>query len=241
MKFFDYNLAETLDDVLLTDSRRSVSVLGCLNPHSFVTAMTDSAFHDALKSCDFLLPDGEGICLTMRWWGKKKIRKIAGDDIHNHLLSQLDSRGGKVYYMGSTPQVLSLIEFRLAKEHPSITVRCWSPSICAELSEEESNTIIADINAFSPDVLFVSMTAPKQEKWVERHRSKLSSPMIVASIGAVFDFYACTVKRAPKWAVKMRTEWLFRLLKEPRRMWRRNFISTPVFLWKTWRMRSKIN
>ena len=231
--FFDYKLVDNISLItcyLDADFSGHPVVVNCLNPHSFVNALDDSAFHMALKNSDYLLPDGEGICLALKKYRGISIKKIAGDDLHSQLLSSLSNKGGKAYYMGSSEKVLSLIKNRLANEHHSVETRTWPPSFCDELSDEESHRIIDDINTFSPDILFVSMTAPKQEKWVEKYRGLLTNVKIIASIGAVFDFYAGTVKRAPSWAVKMRIEWLFRLLKEPRRMWNRNFVSTPRFL-----------
>jgi N-acetylglucosaminyldiphosphoundecaprenol N-acetyl-beta-D-mannosaminyltransferase len=90
--------------------------------------------------------------------------------------------------------------------------------------------MIAAINAFKPDILFVGMTAPKQEKWVYAHKAQIDA-RIICSIGAVFDFYAGTVKRPSAFWINLGLEWLPRLLKEPRRLARRNFISTPAFLW----------
>ena len=226
-----------MDEIAFVKNPAKNVVVACLNPHSFVTALQDGEFHEALLACDHLLPDGEGIILTMRTWGNHDLEKIAGDDLHTNLLSKLNTIGGKVYYMGSTPKVLSLIEKRLAKEYPSVSVRTWAPSICDELSENESQEIMDDINSFSPDILFVSMTAPKQEKWVAKYSSKLTKPTFIASIGGVFEFYAGTQKRAPHWAIKIKVEWLVRLIKEPRRMWRRNFISTPKYLYWTWKHR----
>lgn len=232
-KFFDFQLVDDIDLIsrhLNTPSSSKPIVVNCLNPHSFVEALDDGKFHQALKHSDYLLPDGIGICLTMRRYRGVSIKKIAGDDLHKHLLNMLDKEGGKVYYMGSSKQVLNLIEERAANEHPTLKVKTLSPTYCDELSEEESNNIISDINEFEPDLLFVSMTAPKQEKWVEKYHDRLTGVKIIASIGAVFDFYAETVKRAPLWAIRMHIEWLVRLIKEPYRMWRRNFVSTPRFL-----------
>lgn len=229
-KYFDYNLVDNINDINIADNRQHAYVVNCLNPHSFVTALDDNDFAQALRNSDYLLPDGEGICMTLRKWAGITIDKIAGDDIHRHLLSQVNAIGGKVYYMGSTETVLALIKARLSREYPHITTRSFSPSFGPEIGETESQTIVDDINTFNPDVLFVSMTAPKQEKWVEKHRHEIGSVKVIANIGAVFDFYAGTVKRAPKWVVDMKLEWLVRLIKEPRRMWRRNFVSTPRFL-----------
>ncbi|MBP5547939.1 MAG: WecB/TagA/CpsF family glycosyltransferase [Bacteroidales bacterium] len=229
-KYFNYCLTVNINDVVIPDACSQPMVVNCLNPHSFINALDDNDFKKALEQSDYLLPDGEGICITLKKWRKIKIDKIAGDDIHRHLLSQLSAKGGKVYYMGSSPQVLQLIANKLHKEFPTITARTHSPSFCDKLSKDESLSIVTDINNFAPDVLFVSMTAPKQEKWVKQYKSLLTNVKIIASIGAVFEFYAGTVKRAPAWTVKLKLEWLVRLLKEPRRMWSRNFVSTPRFL-----------
>ncbi|MBQ1408411.1 MAG: WecB/TagA/CpsF family glycosyltransferase, partial [Bacteroidales bacterium] len=102
-----------------------------------------------------------------------------------------------------------------------------------------SMQIIAEINDFKPDVLFISMTAPKQEKWLYKYRGQLQGVKMAASIGGVFEFYAGTLKRAPKWAIKMHIEWLVRLIKEPQRMWKRNFVSTPKFLHWVWKHRKE--
>ena len=229
-KFFTYNLVDNIESVSLSNGSAGAAVVSCLNPHSFVKALDDDEFHTALERSDYLLPDGEGVCMALKRWKGVELQKIAGDDIHRQLLDEVARSGGKVYYMGSTERVLSLIENRLKKEYPTIEVRTFSPSFCEELSEEESLRIVEDVNAFDPDVLFVSMTAPKQEKWVERWRGRLSGVKMVASIGAVFDFYACTVKRAPGWMIRLKIEWLYRFIKEPLRMWKRVFVSTPRFL-----------
>lgn len=86
------------------------------------------------------------------------------------------------------------------------------------------------INDAKPDVLWVGMTAPKQEKWVEGNRRQLNAP-VIGSIGAVFDFYAGTCARAPQLVCRMGLEWIYRLMMEPGRMWRRSFISSPIFVW----------
>lgn len=242
-QFFEYRISDDINEViglLDMDPKKRPAVVGCLNPHSFVVALEDERFHEALVNCDCLLPDGEGICMAMRRCNGVGISKIAGDDIHRVLMEKMEAIYGRVYYMGSEKRVLSLIKERAAREYPSVSVRWWSPSFCEELSEDESRRIVEDINGFAPDVLFVSMTAPKQEKWVEKWRKEMKGVRIVASIGAVFDFYAGTVKRAPEWAVRMKMEWLVRLVKEPRRMWHRNFVSTPRFLRWVRKNKSKI-
>ena len=106
----------------------------------------------------------------------------------------------------------------------------YSPPYKPEFSEDDNAAILAAINAADPDLLWIGMTAPKQEKWAKAHWDRLDIHCHCGTIGAVFDFFAGTVERAPKWWLDHNLEWLYRLLKEPRRMWKRNFVSTPKFL-----------
>lgn len=231
MKFFDYQLTTTLNEGLLVDrGREHPMVMCCLNPHSFVTALEDEPFHKALQGCDMLLPDGIGVCMQLKKWRGKVVEKIAGNDFHDQVLAELDAMGGSIYYMGSSPQVLARIEQRLHAEHPRIRVRTYSPPYKPTLAAEDNAAILADINAFGPDALMVGMTAPKQEKWIAEHRHELQGVKVVGAIGGVFDFYAGTIKRAPQWAISLGIEWLWRFVREPRRMWQRNMVSAPRFL-----------
>ncbi len=231
MKFYGYNLTLSIDNYTFTDKTCTHPVVvNCLNPHSFVTAESDPAFKEALRSSDLLLPDGIGICNAVRRWRHTRIRKIAGDDFHRHILNQLEQHHGRVFYMGSMPHVLGKIEQRIRKEYPHIAVATHSPSFCAEFSDAENRAIVEKIEAFAPDVLWVGMTAPKQEKWVHSQLRRLTTPKVIGNIGAVFDFYAGTKQRAPRWMIALRLEWLARLLLDPRRMWRRIFVSAPQFI-----------
>lgn len=240
MRYFNYNLATSLEGIW-PDDASCQTVVNCLNPHSFIVALDDDQFRSALEEGECLLPDGEGVCLTLKWFKKERIQKIAGDDLHRWLLEKLEAKAGRVYYMGSSQTVLDAIEKRLHREYPHVKVRTWSPSYDKVMSDSESATIIQDINAYAPDVLLVGMTAPKQEKWVAQHRKEIEQVRVIGCIGAVFEFYAGTVKRAPDWAVKMKIEWLVRLLKEPKRMWKRNFVSTPKFLFWVWKNRKQMD
>ncbi|MDD7914967.1 WecB/TagA/CpsF family glycosyltransferase [Polaribacter ponticola] len=179
---------------------------------------------------DILLPDGSGIVLAAKVLRGKVIKKIAGADIHKHLLNYADKNNKKIFYLGAAPSTLELIEKRIQKEHPNIKVGSFSPPYKPEFSDIDSANMIKEVNDFNPDFLFVGMTAPKQEKWVAMNKKKLDATITV-SIGAVFDFYAGTVKRSSSFWINIGLEWLPRLLKEPKRLWRRNFVSTPQFLW----------
>ena len=137
----------------------------------------------------------------------------------------------RVMFMGSSEKVLGLIRERCKVDYPNLEVVTYSPPYKPEFSEEENNAIIQAINDANPDLLWIGMTAPKQEKWTWQHWNELNIHCHVGTIGAVFDFYAGTAMRAPMWWQKHGLEWLYRLIKEPKRMWRRYVIGNPLFIW----------
>ena len=144
--------------------------------------------------------------------------------------SEFRSPQRTVMFMGSSQKVLDLIVKRAAKVYPHLKVVTYSPPYKPEFSEEDNKAIIDAINAVNPDLLWIVMTAPKQEKWTFSHWDELNIHCHVGTIGAVFDFFAGTVERAPVWWQRHGLEWLYRLLKEPKRMWRRYIIGNALFL-----------
>ena len=140
-------------------------------------------------------------------------------------------RGKSYYFLGSSEEVLGKIKTRMANEYPHVPVNgTFAPPFKEKFSEDENNRMIDEINRTAPTALWVGMTAPKQEKWIQEHRARLNVPFI-AAIGAAFDFFAGTRQRASMPLQNAGLEWFPRLMREPRRMWRRNFVSSPVFLY----------
>ena len=137
----------------------------------------------------------------------------------------------RVMFMGSSERVLEKIKKRAEVDYPNLEIVTYSPPYKPEFSEEDNQAIINAINDANPDLLWIGMTAPKQEKWVWQHWQELNINCHVGTIGAVFDFYAGTARRAPRWWQEHGLEWLYRLIKEPRRMWRRYVIGNPLFIW----------
>lgn len=160
--------------------------------------------------------------------GKRLYEPSAKLKIQN---SKFRERTLTVMFMGSSQKVLDLIVKRVAEVYPHLKVVTYSPPYKPEFSEEDNKAIIDAINAADPDLLWIGMTAPKQEKWTYSHWNELNIHCHVGTIGAVFDFFAGTVERAPIWWQRHGLEWLYRLLKEPKRMWRRYIIGNTLFLW----------
>lgn len=213
------------------------TVINTINPHSWVTAEQDNEFKQALLSSDGLIPDGTGIVLATRWLTGLRIHKTAGADLHLMVLKQLNRVSGSVFYLGASTSTLSAITERIHMEYPRIRVGTFSPPYRSSFSTEETESMIEAVNTFHPDVLFVGMTAPKQEKWIAANRHLLNARFI-SGIGAVFGFYGGTSARPPQWMIGCGLEWLGRLLKEPRRMWKRNFVSTPKFIYEIARLKN---
>ena len=218
-------------------------LINTVNAHSYNTARKDSLFADALTNGDVLIPDGVSIVKACKWIKAKSQPKerIAGWDLFAFEMDKLERESEElrtkseeskiVMFMGSSQKVLDLIVKRAAEVYPHLKVVTYSPPYKPEFSDEDNKAIIDAINAANPDLLWIGMTAPKQEKWTYSHWNELNIHCHVGTIGAVFDFFAGTVERAPIWWQEHGLEWLYRLIKEPKRMWRRYIIGNSLFLW----------
>lgn len=218
-------------------------LINTINAHSYNTARKDSLFAEALTNGNVLLPDGVSIVMACKWIKAKRLPKerIAGWDLFVFEMEKLERESEElrtkseeskiVMFMGSSQKVLDLIVKRAAEVYPHLKVVTYSPPYKTEFSDEDNKAIIDAIHAANPDLLWIGMTAPKQEKWTYSHWKELNIHCHVGSIGAVFDFFAGTMKRAPMWWQDHGLEWLYRLLKEPKRMWRRYIIGNALFLW----------
>lgn len=210
---------------------RPCRYFACLNPHSIETARRDDAFALALHEADLSVPDGVGMLIASRILGGKIRQRVTGSDIFWGLNELLNERGGfSVFFLGSTHETLAGIVDRMACDYPNIRIAgIYSPPFRQVFSAEENEEMVKAINCARPDVLWVGMTAPKQEKWVRQNRDRLNVSFI-GPVGAVFDFFTGRVKRSHPVFQGMGMEWLPRLLQEPRRLWRRNFVSNPSFV-----------
>ena len=228
-----------LKELTITGNKETLSqvpqgkvLINTINAHSYNTALKDPLFAEALQKGDVLVPDGASIVMACRWLKAKSqpTERIAGWDLFELEMERLNRKGGKCFFMGSSEKVLGLIREKAARVYPNITVETYSPPYKPEFSEEDNRAIIHAINTAKPDLLWIGMTAPKQEKWTYTHWNELDIDCHCGNIGAVFDFFAGTVERAPKWWQEHSLEWLYRLMKEPKRMWRRYIIGNALFL-----------
>ena len=244
--FLGYRLSNRglLGDVGWTHARvrsKATTSVTCLNPHSFVVASRDRLFAHAIKSSDLVIPDGIGVVWASAILQNPVPERVAGYEFFMEMTRSLTKDGGaRYFFLGSSPQVLDRIAARLSRDFPSVTIAgSYSPPYADDFSPQENQKMLRAIATANADILWVGMTAPKQEKWIAAHREQIGNLTTVA-IGAVFDFYAGTKARGPDWIRAAGLEWLPRLLREPKRLWRRNFVSTPLFILHVLKARRKI-
>ena len=213
--------------------------LACLNPHSYAVALDNPPFAQALRAADWLIPDGSGIVLASKLLGGQIRQRVTGSDIFREVQVALNRLGGyRVFFLGATEATLAEIRCRMAQDYPHIHIAgICSPPFKAEFSADDNRAMIAAINAARPEVLWVGLSAPKQEKWLHQHHAALNVKF-AAAVGAVFDFYSGRVKRSHPVFQRLGLEWLPRLLQQPRRLWRRMGVSAPIFLWHVLRARA---
>jgi len=219
IQFFSYSI---LNDNLGSIKLDKKLIVNTINPTCFSIAKKDKLYKDALISSDILLPDGIGIVLAARLLFNKKIKRITGADIHKYLLENAHNKNQRVFYLGATNEVIKKIQNRLDIEYPQIISGSYSPPFRKEFSEAENNAMVKAVNSFKPNILFVGMTAPKQEKWVFRNKELLDTK-IIASVGAVFDFYSGTVKRPSQFWRTIHLEGIIRTIRDPKRQWKKLF------------------
>ena len=219
----------------IRSGERSCRVMACLNPHSFVVAKDDVQFCRALRDADWLIPDGIGIVWASQVLGKPLSGRITGPDVFNATMASLDIYGGSVFFLGSSEETLVKIKNKTAEAYPSVRLAgVYSPPFKTNFSLEDNQRMLSTVNAAKPDVLWVGMTAPKQENWLADNRNFLDAH-VAGAIGAAFDFFAGNVARSPAMMQSLGLEWLHRSMASPNRLGKRNAISNPKFVIHTLR------
>lgn len=226
VELFGFDVYADLIESISFDSKL---VINTINAHSYNTSFKDNIFHKALVDSDILLPDGASMVFACKLINNSVINKIAGYDIFYYILNSSINNPIKCFFLGSASNTLFKIKNRIKIDFPNVSFCGYSPPFKDEFSEEDNMIMREKINEFQPDFLFVGMTAPKQEKWTYLNK-KFLDVNVICNIGAVFDFYARTTKRAPKFFIKNNIEWVHRSLSSTRLM-KRYLVSNPMFIY----------
>jgi N-acetylglucosaminyldiphosphoundecaprenol N-acetyl-beta-D-mannosaminyltransferase len=196
--------------------------------HGVTEARRDPAFMQVLDAADLVVPDGMPLVWLGRWHGYKMRRRVYGPE----LLKTFCVNTGPIYrhyFYGGAPGVAETLARRLRRFYDVRTVGTYSPPY-RPLTSEEKLAMEHRIRAAAPDIVWVGLSTPKQERWMFEERARLGVP-VLAGVGAAFDFLAGTARQAPDWMREHGLEWLFRVANEPRRLWRRYAILGSDFAW----------
>jgi len=231
-----HKIVETIGFSVFSDDLSKISlessscrVLNTISPNSYGISTRDEIFKRALQKSDYLVLDGVYFAFASLLLQGKNIKRNQGPDVFYHFMQRANKFGKKVFFLGSTPGTLRLMKQKAAFLYPNIQVETYSPPFKSEFTEEDNNDMIKAINHFKPEIVFVGMTCPKQEKWAIQHRNKLNSNLVI-SIGNVFDWFAGTQKSiAPIW-FKLRVGWLVRIFLRPE-IFKRNIGNQMLFFW----------
>ncbi len=221
----------TLDTMERLIRERKPSYLVTPNVDVLVQLQKDQEFRRIYNGAAMVLPDGVPLLWAAKFLRRPLQAKVAGSDLFVKFCERAAKNGHKVYFMGAMPGVAAQAAEILTKRYPGLkVVGTYSPSFGFEKNEAECALIVEKIRQAEPDVLFVGLGSPKQEKWTDRYKEQYDVPVTVG-VGISFDYVAGTVKRAPKWMQNAGLEWFFRLMIEPKRLWRRYLVNDPVFFW----------
>lgn len=209
-------------------ARESRSVCIC-NAHSVVTARSDPAFAAVLQGADMATPDGAPVAWMGRWQGWPQQQRVCGPDLMLACCADAAARGESIFLYGSTPETLERLEATLRQRWPTLRIAGRHAPPFRPLTAAEDEAVVRLINASGAGTVWVSLGCPKQEAWMAAHRGRIHAVML--GVGAAFDFHAGTQPRAPRWMRDNGLEWLYRLVSEPRRLWRRYLVTNTLFIW----------
>ena len=227
VKIFGFEVfSDSLRNIVLEEQKQLT--LNTISPNSYGISTKDKLFEKALKESDYLVLDGVYFALSSIFLQGRNIRQNNGPDVFDYFIRKMNSENGRVFFLGSSEETLDKINSKIKLEYKNVTAEFMSPPFKSVFSEEDNAKMIERINHFKPDIIFVGMTCPKQEKWANQNRDKLDTKLI-CSIGAVFDWYAGNQKDIhPIWW-KLRLAWLKRTIDRPEIL--KRYPNIGIFFW----------
>jgi len=219
---------EAVERIVAWGEERASRYVCFCNVHSVVTTMLDPEFQTVVNSADMAAPDGAPVAWALRRMGAEGQERINGPDLMWRYLAMAEKLGQSVFFYGSTEETLAGLRANLNRRFPALKVAgMHSPHFC-DSDPEQDEADIAMINQSEANVAFIALGCPKQEKWMGSHYGRVHATMI--GVGAAFDYHAGVLKRAPLWWQQNGLEWLYRVLMEPRRLFKRYLITNTLFL-----------
>ena len=197
--------------------------------HGIMEAQHDPAFKSILNAADLVVPDGMPLVWLSRFRGRPLARRVYGPELMLELCRQTASSGFRHFLVGGVPGVADRLATALRRRFPRLVISGTCSPPFGPCTAEQVEELVATINRAAPDIVWVGLGTPKQEQWMHRHRGRLQAAVLLG-VGAAFDIHSGRRSQAPRWMRESGGEWLFRLVQEPRRLWRRYLIYGPQFL-----------
>jgi N-acetylglucosaminyldiphosphoundecaprenol N-acetyl-beta-D-mannosaminyltransferase len=193
----------------------------CVTPaHSIMDCWLNPDLYPLFNNSGLTTPDGMSVVWLLHLQGYKQTKRVTGTDLMLQVLSESERTGWRHFFYGSTPETLHLLKEKITRQFPAAEIVGMYAPPFRELTPEEDEAIIARIKNAHPDILWVGISSPKQERWMAAHLHELEVPVLIG-VGAAFDFVSGVKKRAPVWMQRLGLEWLYRFLSEPARLWPR--------------------
>lgn len=212
-------------------ARREPHYVCVTGVHGVMESQRDPELRRIHNEAGLVTPDGMPLVWLSRMAGHGDVERVYGPDLVLACCRHSSQLGYRHFFYGAAEGVPDRLIARLRSRFPRLSVAGgFSPPFGA-ISAQEDEEIVRRINTANPDIVWVGLSTPKQERWMSEHRARLNAPVLIG-VGAAFDFHAGLKRQAPRWMQRSGWEWLFRLLSEPRRLWRRYLINNPVFVWK---------
>ncbi len=200
------------------------------NASHMVELQNDKKFLESYKNALLIVPDGFSIVLASKLLGKPLKEKCSGADLFPEICKLASELGMRIFILGGRDGSEKIVEEKIREAFPGIVVSSFSPPFGFEKNEEIEKEIINLINDFKTDILFVCVGTPKSEKWIYKNFNHLNINLAF-SLGSAPEFFTGVKRRAPKWMQKVGLEWLWRLIQEPGRLWKRYLIGNTIFIW----------
>ncbi|GAC40991.1 WecB/TagA/CpsF family glycosyltransferase [Paenibacillus popilliae] len=234
IRFSKLNMKDTvacLENAII--SGHSIQLITA-NPIMVMTALENDKFMNVMQQADLIIPDGTGIVWAANYAGDPVAERVTGFDLLHELMRAGEVRRWKVFLLGAAPDVVQAAAERLRQQYPLVQIVGVRDGF---FSEAEDEAVVQTIREAAPDILFVARGLDTQEPWIAKHRHRLQVPLMMG-VGGSFDVISGSSKRAPLWVQRLRLEWLYRLLREPKRFGR--MMALPKFAWKVMRDKDKV-
>ncbi len=213
---------------LLSLAQNKVSSYVCVaNVHMTIESYNDKKIEAIVNNANITTPDGMPLAKAIKYLYKIEQDRVAGMDLTSDIMREAEKNNLSIFVYGLTDETLNIFTDRAKKEFPKLRIQSYSPPF-RELDSNEKNEIIKMINDYSPNFVFVALGCPKQEKWMAEHKGKINSCMI--GLGGALEVYAGVKSRAPQWMQDNSLEWLYRLIQDPKRLWKRYLYTNNLFI-----------